>query len=87
MLLLLMLLLLLLLLILSGPGAHDCESVRWIEIQITFPLTIFLKHGQLDFSKAFDSISDYLTVIFLGHFVLLLLLSGRGAGGGWEGPL
>ena len=28
---------------------------------ITSPLTVFLKHSKLDFSKAFDSISYYLT--------------------------
>ena len=34
---------------------------------ITFPLTVFLKHGQLDFSKASDSISDCPTLIFGSH--------------------
>ena len=34
----------------------------------TFPLTVFLKHGQLDFYKASSSISDYLTLIFPSNF-------------------
>ena len=34
------------------------------KIRVTSPLTVFLKHGQLDFSKASDSISNYLTLIF-----------------------
>ena len=38
------------------------------KIWTTFPLTVFLKHGQLDFYKASDSISDYLTLIFPSNF-------------------
>ena len=34
------------------------------KIRITFPLAVFLKHGQLDFSKASNSISHHLTSIF-----------------------
>ena len=38
-------------------------------IQIISPLTVFFfKHGQLDFSKASDSIYDYLTSIFPENF-------------------
>ena len=35
---------------------------------ITSPVTVFLKHGQLDLSKASDSISHQLTSIFSEDF-------------------
>ena len=35
---------------------------------ITSPVTVFLKHGQLDLSKASDSISHQLTSIFSETF-------------------
>ena len=44
------------------------SSVRVTKIRITSPLTVFLKHGQLDVSKASDSISDSLTSIFPENF-------------------
>ena len=34
------------------------------KIRITSPLPVFLKHGQMDFSKASNSISHQLTLIF-----------------------
>ena len=45
------------------------------KIQITSPLTVFLKHGQLDFFNASDSISDYLSSIFQFFLLLFWILS------------
>ena len=41
------------------------------KIRTLSPLTVFLKYGQLDFSKASDSIFDHLTEIFLLALFLL----------------
>ena len=40
------------------------SSLSVTQIRTLSPLLVFLKHGQLDFSKVFSSISDYLTSIF-----------------------
>ena len=38
------------------------------KIRMISPLTVFLKHFQLDFSKAYNIISDFLTSIFPENF-------------------
>ena len=40
------------------------SSVLVTKIRVTSLLAVFLKHGQLDFSKASNSISQHLTSIF-----------------------
>ena len=44
--------------------AQYVQSIQLLDLRVTSPLTVFLKYGQLDFSKAFDSISDHLISIF-----------------------
>ena len=61
------------------------------KIRITSPLPVFLKHGQMDFSKASNSISHQLTLIFPENCQIFLGGSG-GLGwlvglGGWVGYL
>ena len=50
------------------------------KIRITSPLPVFLKHGQMDFSKASNSISHQLTLIFPENCQIFLAGSG-GLGG------
>ena len=52
------------------------------KIRITSPLPVFLKHGQMDFSKASNSISHQLTLIFPENCQIFL-----GGLGGWVGYL
>ena len=58
------------------------------KIRITSPLPVFLKHGQMDFSKASNSISHQLTLIFPENCQIFLGGSGGLVGlGGWVGYL
>ena len=41
-----------------------CALLSVTKIQIASPLAVFFKHGQLYFSKASSSISDFLALIF-----------------------
>ena len=50
------------------------------KIRITSPLPVFLKHGQMDFSKASNSISHQLTLIFPENCQIFL---GGSGGFGW----
>ena len=48
---------------------HSSSSSSSVtKIQIESPLTVFLKHSPLDFSKVSDSISDCVTSIFPENF-------------------
>ena len=58
----------LVLMIRVGIDLYPTTKMRVTKIRITSPLTVFLKHGQLDFFKASDSISEYLTLIFPKSF-------------------
>ena len=55
------------------------------KIRITSPLPVFLKHGQMDFSKASNSISHQLTLIFPEN--CQIFLGGLVGLGGWVGYL
>ena len=50
------------------------------KIWITSPVAVFLKHGQMDFSKSSNSISHHLTSIFPEN---CQILGGLGGSGGW----
>ena len=58
----------LVLMIRVGIDLYPTTKMRVTKIRITSPLTVFLKHGQLDFFKASVSISEYLTLIFAKNF-------------------
>ena len=45
-----------------------CRATSVAKNEVTSPLDVFLKYGQLDFVNSSDSISDHLTLIFLEHF-------------------
>ena len=48
------------------------SSVRVSEkIRITSPLTVFVKDGQMGFSKAYDSISEHMTFELSDFFAVL----------------
>ena len=47
-----------------GRNRSSCLRIANDMKRTVIVLTVFLKHGQMDFSKAFNSISHHLTPIF-----------------------
>ena len=56
------------------PALLSFSQKNWVK----YPFIAFFKHGQLDFSKALDSICDHLTSIYPENFWVSWWMGGMG---------